>query len=127
MEAPAWTPKVQVWNCELDLPAEHAMVAPAWTPKVIGDSPLQAGLVPTVAPTPIQCGPAPIATQPVPCCSHSATASLFRVACPQGVVVRAGPHFKAALTGAMLGYNEIFGVSQEIAAYDGRVYLRLTD
>merc|ERR1719230_2392350 len=73
---------------------------------------------------------------PAPLCSHSSPiaapaqhseCSLFRVACTGGIALRSGPHFDAPRTGITLMQNQIISVSQEIKAYDGRVYLRLAD
>merc|ERR1712146_351839 len=43
------------------------------------------------------------------------------------MALRSCPSLNAAYTVTTLACNEIFAVSQEIQAYDGRIYLRLAD
>jgi hypothetical protein len=56
-----------------------------------------------------------------------AVQSFFRVAYQGAVHVRTAPSFDALFSGSTLVYNEIFAVSEEVPAADGRIYLRLAD
>jgi len=53
--------------------------------------------------------------------------SWYRVAYLGGINLRAQPSVLAAHTGVTLSQNDVFAVSAEIAASDGRIYLRLAD
>jgi len=144
-EAPAWTPKIQ-YSQQCDKPSfspllcEAALLeaeAPTWTPKVSPcSSPVHSA--PVSFPTPqmalnlqqaaptlqMQATPSPALHNSPP---QRTEHTFFRVAHPSGLALRTGPHFDAPRTGSTLAHNQIFSVSQEITAYDGRVYLRLAD
>lgn len=132
-EAPQWSPKVPFVGGlmhtrpvppPLHTPVSSAPTAPPLQP------PLLAPPAPAV-PTPPRTLPmahhlvdskgAPVFSAPM------RSEALFRVAYMGGVALRQGPYFDGVRTGAMLMYNEIFCVSEEIQGSDGRLYLRLAD
>jgi len=133
-QAPVWTPTVGTPQHKRPSPPplsypetpvsnmpQVPFQVPFWTPK-------EGGPAPPPAPSPIM----PPLSPPLPggfaytLQSQRATA-MYRVSHGAGIDVRKGPSFDAPKAGVTLYCNEIFAVSEEIPASDGRIYLLLAD
>eukprot|EP00746_Dinoflagellata_sp_MGD_P070366 gnl/MRDRNA2_/MRDRNA2_28817_c0_seq2.p1 gnl/MRDRNA2_/MRDRNA2_28817_c0~~gnl/MRDRNA2_/MRDRNA2_28817_c0_seq2.p1 ORF type:complete len:399 (+),score=96.17 gnl/MRDRNA2_/MRDRNA2_28817_c0_seq2:90-1286(+) len=130
-EAPVWTPKVgspqhrrpsppPLSYPETPLSSEQTLGhLPQWTPQVGGPG-SSASMPPLSPPLP---GGYAYNLQ-----SQRATGmSFYRVHHGAGIELRKGPSFAAPKTDVTLYCNEIFAVSEEIPASDGRIYLLLAD
>lgn len=130
-EAPVWTPKVgtpqhkrpsppPLSYPETPLSSEQTLChLPQWTPQVGGPGP-SASMPPLSPPLP---GGYAYALQS----QRTTGMSFYRVNHGAGIELRKGPSFAAPKTDVTLYCNEIFAVSDEIPASDGRIYLLLAD
>lgn len=133
-EAPVWTPKVDSPMHKRPSPPplnypetplsnvlHQPFQMPFWTPKVggLGSSAASSPVIPPFSPA--------LPGGFMYTLQSQRSTTMYRVSNSAGVEIRTGPSFEAPMTDAALYCNEIFAVSEEVIASDGRIYLLLAD